>query len=203
MGAGLSRANHPMQPHRSHIQAIGTLLLRAQLACMRTGSAGCAALLLCLLGAAGWAWLVPQRAALAAGAQRDPVAPREAARAVAPASGQQNLAQFQALLGEPRHVGEQVRTLFALAATAGLELKQGEYRSGYDQASGLATYRMILPVKGPYPAIWHFSLLALRAMPFAALDEITFKRDTIADATPEARLQITLFLLPPTAGGSP
>jgi hypothetical protein len=49
-------------------------------------------------------------------------------------------------------------------------------------------------VKGSYAAIWQFAMAALRTIPFASLDEITFRRDAIGDATVDARLKLTLYL---------
>ena len=183
-------------------RVLAGLPLRLQLACRRAGMPGCMSLLLCLSGAAGWAWLLPQRAALASAAQRDAVVPQVVAAAVVTPPGQQNLSAFYAMLGAPQDAGELVRTLFALAARTGLQLKQGEYKAGHDQASQLATYQVTLPVKGSYAAIWQFVQLTLRAAPFAALDDISFKRDAIADAEPEALLHLSFFLLPTIAGGS-
>jgi hypothetical protein len=37
-------------------------------------------------------------------------------------------------------------------------------------------------------------MLALRAIPFASLDDISFKRDAIGTANVEARLRLTLYL---------
>ena len=53
---------------------------------------------------------------------------------------------------------------------------------------------MSLPLKGSYAAVWQFALQALRAMPFASLDELSFRREQIADPTLEARVRLTLYL---------
>ena len=169
-------------------------LLRARLALMRAGPLACVTLVLCLSGLGAWAWLLPQLAAPALLAA--PAPPQLASVAPQAASGQQNLAQFYAVLGASRHTEQQLRTLFTLAAKAGLTLNQGEYKFGYDKASRIATYEVVLPVKGSYASIWQFVLQALRALPFAALDEISFRRDTIADAEPAAQLRLTLYLQP-------
>jgi len=73
-------------------------------------------------------------------------------------------------------------------------LNQGEYKAGYDKASRVSTYQIILPVKGPYQAIWQFAMQGLREMPFASLDEVSFRRDSIAEPAVEARLRFTLYL---------
>ena len=65
------------------------------------------------------------------------------------------------------------------------------------------TYQVTLPVKGSYGAVWKFGMLALRAIPFASLDEISFRRDAIGDAAVEARLRLTLYLAGPGTGVAP
>ena len=182
------------------------LLLRARLRLMRWGVAVCAASLLCLGGAVFWLWLLPQEraATVPLAMSTQVVLPTGVASQVASqVTASDNLARFYEALGAQDQVGEQVRILFALAAQAGLQLRQGEYKVAYDPVGRVASYQILLPLKGAYPAIWQFSLAALRAIPFASLDEINFKRDQIADAEPEARVRLTLYLLPTTPGGHP
>ncbi|MFK3738603.1 hypothetical protein [Massilia sp. TN1-12] len=152
-------------------------------------------------------------AAAAARAARDEDA-AAAARHAQAAPEQDNLAAFYGTLGERRHAEQQVRTLFALAQQAGLTLRQGEYKSARDRNAGVTTYQVNLPVKGSYAAIWQFAMAALRAIPFAALDDISFRREAINDTAVEARLRLTLYLRdgdaatagaagPATAGAAP
>jgi hypothetical protein len=170
------------------------LALRARLALLRLGAPACVAIALCVSGAAAWAWLLPQRAAQARVMARPLPTPSSLVTAPPPPSANQNLADFYQVLGEKRYAEQQVKVLFDLAAKSNLVLSQGEYKSAYDKASRVGTYQIILPVKGPYQAIWQFAMQGLREMPFASLDEIGFRRDTIADATVEARLRFTLYL---------
>lgn len=175
------------------------LLLRLRLGLARIGPAAAVAALLCVLGVAAWAWLLPQRAAhqrmMAQPLQTAPAAASGAlAVAPPPPTADQNLAAFYGVLGERRYAEQQVKLLFDLAAKGGLNLAQGEYKFGYDKASRVSTYQIMLPVKGQYQAIWRFALEALRALPFAALDDVSFRRDSIADATVEARVRLTLYL---------
>jgi hypothetical protein len=172
------------------------LLLRANPIVLAAGVA-----VLVMAGALAWTlnavWAL-QRAQEAYDAQARLKA--QAPKAAVPASPPEpvaapdNLAAFYGALGE-RHGAEQhVRTLFALAAKSGLVLRQGEYKQGYDRNAHVYTYQVNLPVKGSYQAIWQFAMAALRAIPFASLDEISFHRDAIGDATVEARLRLTLYL---------
>lgn len=183
------------------------LLLRLRLGFARIGPIAVVAVLLCMLGVAAWAWLLPQRAAhqrlMAQPLQAAPAAAATLATALPPPTSSQNLAAFYAALGERRHAEQQVRLLFDLAAKSGLNLAQGEYKPAYDKAGRLSTYQIVLPVKGPYQAIWQFALEALRALPFAALDEVSFRRENIADVAVEARVRLTLYLKDGDVGAQP
>lgn len=185
-------------------RGLNAALLRLRLAVSALGPVACAAALLCLAGAAALAWLGPQRVLQ----QREQeVALRLAAMPpsavkTAPAIANENLDLFYRTLGEQRYVEQQVATLFALAAKAGLTLSQGQYKAGYDRNARVHTYQIVLPVKGSYGAVWKFGMLALRAIPFASLDEISFRRDAIGDAAVEARVRLTLYLAGTNAGGA-
>jgi hypothetical protein len=130
-----------------------------------------------------------RRAAVPSPAPTVPAAP-----AVPDAPPPDRLDAFYAALGPRRYAEQQVKTLFALAAKNGLSLSQGDYKTGYDRNARVHTYQVNLPVKGSYGAIWQFAFGALRAIPFASLDDIGFRRDTIGDPTVEARLRFTLYL---------
>ncbi len=180
-------------------------LLRLRLGLAALGPVACSAAVLCLAGALALAWLLPQRALQA---RRQAVAlglaslPQPLA-APAPVDPNANLALFYDTLGERRYAEQQVKTLFALAARTGLVLSQGEYKSAVEQGGRFHTYQVTLPVKGSYGAIWQFGMLALRAIPFASLDEISFRRDTIGAPAVEARLRLTLYLADQAPGAPP
>jgi hypothetical protein len=176
--------------------AVARLALRARLALAALGPFLCTACVLLLAAGGAVAWLLPQ-GALQAGRH---AAALKLARTVAPVErpaplvANENLALFQANLGEKRYVEQQVKTLFGIAAKSGLSLSQGDYKSGYDRNARLHTYQVTLPVKGSYGAIWKFAMLSLRAMPFASLDDISFKRDNIGEPALEARVRMTFYL---------
>ena len=172
------------------------VLLRLRLWIAARGPVACGAALLCVAALLALAWLLPERAlqgqrravALGLAALPQPVA------VPPPVTANANLALFYDTLGERRYAEQQVKTLFALAAKSGLVLSQGEYKTALDRNGRFHTYQVNLPVKGSYSAIWQFGMLVLRAIPFASLDEISFRRDTIGEPTVEARLRITLYL---------
>ena len=171
--------------------------LRLRIALSKWSPVALGAAVLCVLGVAALAWLLPARDLLEQErelARQMAALPPPRVQLAPPATDEHNLALFYAALGERRYAEQQVKTLFGLAAKSGLVLQQGEYKAGYDRNARLHTYQVTLPVKGSYGAIWQFSLQALRAIPFAALDEISFKRDAIGEAQVEARIRLTLYL---------
>lgn len=196
---GRTRAGHAMKALN-----LASLGLRLRVAASALGPVATTGLVVLLLSALALGWLVPRRLALA---DQNRVAlaaaalPPPAVKTIAPpATANDNLELFYHSLGERRYAEQQVRTLFGLAAKTGLTLRQGEYKSGYERAAGVATYQIMLPVKGSYKAVWQFAMLALSSIPFASLDDISFKREAIGDAAVEARLRFTLYLTP---GGQP
>ena len=186
---------------------VATLRLHAQLLLRRIGAPACVAVLLCLFGLLAWGWAWQQRTlAQQLDARPLPSSPVIAMVAPAPAAtANDNLALFYNALGQPRHAEQQVRLLFELAAKNGLLLTQGEYKSSHDKASRVSAYQVTLPLKGSYRAIWQFALQVLRAVPFASLDELSFRREQIADDRLEARLRITFYLsdAAPATGSAP
>ncbi|NHZ41010.1 hypothetical protein F1609_12700 [Massilia sp. CCM 8693] len=175
---------------------LSRLALRARLAVAARGPFFCGACVLLLAGGAAVIWLLPQHAlqaqrhAVALGLARMPPPVEKPAPVIA----NENLALFYATLGEKRYAEQQVKTLFGIAAKSGLSLSQGDYKAGYDRNARLHTYQVTLPVKGSYGAIWKFTILSLRAIPFASLDEISFKRDNLGEAALEARVRMTFYL---------
>jgi hypothetical protein len=198
--------------------SFGGVLLRLRLA-LRANPVLAGGGLLFLGCAAGMAWTVHTAAQL--DAERNALVAARAARQAALSKGTTDagapavqpdvqpalqpadpLDAFYETLGPRRYAEQQVKTLFALAAKNGLSLSQGEYKSAYDRNARLTTYQVNLPVKGSYGAIWTFALGTLRTIPFASLDDIGFRRDSIGDPTVEARLRLTLYLKD-APGGAP
>ncbi|KGF79798.1 hypothetical protein IA69_22265 [Massilia sp. JS1662] len=178
-------------------------LLRLRLMLLRANPLVLAAGILVFVMAGALAWTLnavwamerAQEARAAQAKQKAQVAAApEPAAAPVPVQAPDNLAAFYGALGARGSAEQQVKTLFGLATKSGLVLRQGEYKPGYDRNAKVYTYQVNLPVKGSYAAIWQFAMAALRTIPFASLDEITFHRDAIGDATVDARLKLTLYL---------
>lgn len=143
-------------------------------------------------------WLPAQRAALKQAQVELSQASAELSRPPAWAATPQttsveHLAAFYRSLGAYPEIETPISTLFRIAGETGLTLKQGEYRTANERAGRYYAYRVILPVRGSYSSIRKFCDQVLIAVPYAALDELHFKRAAIGDPSIEAKLQFTLY----------
>jgi hypothetical protein len=75
-----------------------------------------------------------------------------------------------------------------------LTLAKGEYKLSQERDFHLASYQITLPVSGGYAQVRGFVNDVLDAVPAAALEELTLKREAINDDALEARVRFTLFL---------
>lgn len=184
------------------MNALAAHMLTVRLALTRFGWANIFACILCVNGITGWVSGIPHLHAQlrmlwqAISVARQPL--QEAGKLTpAPAPrplAEERLASFYDNLGEKRHAEQQVKTLFAVAGKTQLTLNQAEYKLAFDKNGQYYTYQIVLPVKGTYGAIRQFCEQTLLAIPFASLDEISFKRDAIGSRTLEAKLRFTLYL---------
>lgn len=166
------------------------LRLRAE----RAGAPACAALALLAAGVLAWTWVGAQQRALARAEAGAPSSRPMPVVSVAPAPAAPSIDAFYASLGERRRVERELATLFSLADRHGVAWSRGDYKETYDAAADVYLYRLDLPVKGTDAAIWHFCTAAMLAMPYASLDEISFRREAIGDEAVEARVRLTLYL---------
>lgn len=106
----------------------------------------------------------------------------------------ERLNAFYELLGEKKHVEQQVKTILYLANEAGISLKAGEYQLTENNAGKFYTYKVQLPVKGSYLQIRKFAEQVLLTIPFASLDEISFKREVINGTAIESKMVFTIYV---------
>lgn len=171
-----------------------------QLVLLRCGWIAGLAWLLLAIGVAGWLWLVPRWQA-DLHRQKDLVMRLlKESQLVVPALPRtqspdaQRLAKFYDTLGDAAYAEQPLKTLFAIAANNGLTVAQADYQSTIEHSGKYSVYQITLPVKGPYPAIRVFCEQILLAMPYAALDEIRFRRDAIASPKVDAQVRLRLYL---------
>jgi hypothetical protein len=177
------------------------LALQARLTVIRFGWSKSVAVILCLIGLTAWLWGIPHLYGIQRVQQQSwqrTQQARQVEESNVPAERQttaeENFNRFIGILGDPLDTDKQIETFFSLARRAGLALSKAEYKLADDKNGRYRTYQILLPVKGSYSAIRSFCEKTLLAIPFASLDEMGFKRETIANETLEARLRFTLFL---------
>lgn len=181
---------------------VSVMLLQARLRLRRLDPGRSIAILLLVLGTVLWSWIVPQ-AQRRSEQQHDALVrlqrPTTGASGVAAAGRsmslpQQRLAAFYDTLGERRYAELQLGNVFTIAEQAGLRFVQGEYKLRFDAPSRSWRYQLVLPVRGSYAALRRFTEKMLVAMPFAAIDDLGFSRQTIGEPMLDARLRMTLYL---------
>lgn len=186
--------------------------LQAQIALARAGAVAALAGLLLALGLGGWLLLLSQprlatdtlQATLARAQARLRAPALEAPRDAATEKTLQQtpLQAFHAVLGEPAATEAYVGQLFAAARRHEISLDQAEYRWQVDTKGQTERYQIRLPIKGPYAAVRGFCEQVLRDLPFASLDELSLKRDALADDTLTATVQFSLHLHPGAASAA-
>lgn len=114
-------------------------------------------------------------------------------RPVSGVEGASELLRFHAAFPPASRLADELAELSAQAKAAKLELEQAEYRLDA-RGTGLAAYRVVLPVRGSYAQVRRFVGLVLERMPTASVDALRFERGKTTDARLEARVQLTLYL---------
>ncbi len=104
------------------------------------------------------------------------------------------LDSFYKRLPPEQSATKQIKKIYKFASGESLQLTQGEYKFTREKAGRLGGYQIILPVKGSYIQVKKFIAKVMNTMPMVALDEISFKRETIGGAEVEAKIQFTIFL---------
>lgn len=109
-------------------------------------------------------------------------------------SPQRALAAFYALLPDEHAAAAQLAVLLAAATGNDLTPEKAEYALARSPRANITRYEVTLPLRGSYVDIRKFVNQALNELPAAALDAISFQRDSADSSEVEARLRFTLYL---------
>lgn len=90
-------------------------------------------------------------------------------------------------------VPELLKTIYAAAHDESVGLAQGEYKFIPGKSGRIVSYQVNLPVKGNYVQIRKFIVKVLNSLPSAALEGITFKRESISRGDLEAKIRFLIF----------
>lgn len=157
---------------------------------LRLGRPGVAGLALCVLAltlfAAGLWPALAEREGLRA--------QWRAASALPPEGAPRGAAAPQLALPAQDEATAAIERVFAAAQAQGLVPELGEYVLDFDAGGALARYQLRLPVAGTYPQLRAFLAHCQRALPMLGLEEVEFRRDSVAEARVEASIRMSLYL---------
>jgi hypothetical protein len=184
---------------------MGTALAQTQVLLWRFGwSWPLSALVLAGVAAVYIALLAPMRHELArthaelahasAGAGALPAQP-------AAAPEQEQLGALRASLNAPADAAELIRRLDRLARAERIALAQGEYRQQFHADTQLLQLQVTQPIKAGYSQLKRYMESVLRTMPYASLDQIAARRENVAQAQLEVRLQWSFWSHQPRSTG--
>lgn len=104
------------------------------------------------------------------------------------------LSNFYAFFPLTENVPELLSRINRSASENQLKLEKGEYKLARESDFRLARYQITLPVHGDYGALRSFVNNVLEAVPSAALEELTLKRENVDMPELEGRVRFVLFL---------
>jgi Tfp pilus assembly protein PilO len=109
-------------------------------------------------------------------------------------SNRSQLSNFYAFFPVTENVPELLSRINRSASENRLKLEKGEYKLARESDFRLARYQITLPVHGDYGALRSFVNNVLEAVPSAALEELTLKRENVDMPELEGRVRFVLFL---------
>jgi Tfp pilus assembly protein PilO len=104
------------------------------------------------------------------------------------------LSNFYAFFPLTENVPELLSRIHGSAKEHGLLLEKGEYKLARESNFRLARYQVTLPVHGDYGSVRSFANDVLEAVPSAALEELTLKRESVDLPELDGRVRFVLFL---------
>jgi Tfp pilus assembly protein PilO len=142
-------------------------------------------------------WLELDRQRTAAASTREGLSEAPVRAAIRDASPAAELRRFYEMFPARSDAPELLSRVYSAAEDRSLLLSRGEYVRSTDPQTGLARYRIVLPVRGSYSQVREFVAATLQAVPVLALDEVSFERPKISEGEVEARIRLTLYLKGP------
>ncbi len=189
------------------------LRLRADILVWRQGWLWCAGLLLLVLAAIAWQWVLRPQHQVLLQVQQDALGLRAQRRTATPSAvlptlptpadqAEEALERLRATLGSRSGIGLQLRRLYAMAAKENLVLAHSEYQRIPVLAEGIERMQVDLPFKASYPQLRRFMEAVLIEMPNVSIDQLSFKRVQVSQTQVDVRLRLSLWVGTPDAVAS-
>jgi Tfp pilus assembly protein PilO len=109
-------------------------------------------------------------------------------------SQEEQLELFYKSFPDELQVPELLKQVFQAANTIGLTLETAEYSLARAGSERLVRYRVALPVKGSFKQMLDFMDTVLKQSGAISLENASFKRDKVDDATVEAKLVFAVLV---------
>jgi len=113
---------------------------------------------------------------------------------IRPATQRSQLANFYAFFPPTSGLPDMLARVQRAARDNGLTLEKGEYRLVRDASFPLSRYQVTFPMRGNYAQVRGFVNDVLDTVPAAALEEMSLKRERVAEPVLDARVRFSLFL---------
>lgn len=81
-----------------------------------------------------------------------------------------------------------------LLEKSGLIVEHSVYESSPEKRAGLLRYHLNMPVKAAYPQIRDFLAEVIQAIPNAALENVSFKRESVDSPIVDANISLVLYV---------
>jgi len=104
------------------------------------------------------------------------------------------LATFQRFFPPMNNINQVLGAIYEAAEKEKLNLERGEYRLSEEAGLSVLRYQITLPVKAPGGDINRFVRRLLRDVPSLTLDSIAMQRQSVAEASIEAQIHLSVFL---------
>lgn len=83
--------------------------------------------------------------------------------------------------------------LAKLAEKSGLTIDHARYESSLEKHAGLLRYQLNMPVKATYPQIRDFLAEVIQSTPNVALEQLSFRRESVDSPLVEANIDLALY----------
>jgi len=97
---------------------------------------------------------------------------------------------------------ELVRQLVALAEAEQIAVAQSDYQRQDHPAARMLQFQVVQPVRASYPQLRRYIASVLRELPNASLDQVSARRDSVAQGQLEVKLRWSFWIAQP-AGAAP
>lgn len=108
----------------------------------------------------------------------------------------QQLAALTRIRVAESDVGEVLQRISAIASTQGMRLAQSEFQTSSEGHGGLRQVQVTLPLRATYPQLRGWIEAVLRQIPGVSIDQITLKRETVAQGQAEIRIKLSIWVAP-------